>query len=353
MTTKLNSFQIPNSLKREEQTATENYARFVGEPFERGYAHTIGNSLRRVLLSSLEGAAITSVHIAGVQHEFSHISGIVEDVTEIILNLKKVKFRHHSKESAVLSLSVNKEGEVTAADIDSNADYEVINGDQVICTLDKKVAFKCDFEVSVSRGFSTNDENKRENMPIGLIPIDSLFSPVIRVKYTVGNTRIGRMTNYEKLILDITTDRRLLPEEALLQASSILRHHLDVFVNYDDSQVEFEEAIVVEDEKDQEFKKLLNTSVNEIELSVRAANCLNNISITTLGQLASQTEEYMLNCRNFGKKSLDEIKEELKARGLSLGMKFDLTLLEDENDAAQIQVSNEEEGGIQIADIDN
>ena len=353
MTTKLARFEIPNSLKRDEKTATDTYARFVAEPFEKGYGHTLGNSLRRVLLSSLEGAAITSVHIKGVQHEFSHIPGVVEDVTEIVLNLKKVKLIHHTKEPAVLTLNVKKEGKIVAGDISSNSDYEVINKNQIICTLDKKIAFECELEVGVSRGFLTSEENKRPNMAVGIIPMDSLFSPVTRVKYTVENTRIGRMTNYEKLILELTTDGRITPQEALLQGSSILRHHLDVFVNYDNSVVEFEEEAVEENEEDQALKKLLNTSVNEIELSVRAANCLNNINITSLGQLASKTEESMLACRNFGKKSLDEIKEELKVRGLSLGMKFDTSLLDDPSETTGlIQVSSEEEGGVQIAGLD-
>ena len=324
---RLDRFEVPNRLVKDEATATETYAQFVAEPFERGYGHTIGNSLRRVLLSSLEGAAITSVRIAGVQHEFSTLPGVVEDVTDIILNLKKVKFRHHDKEPRVLSIKIEKEGVVTAGDIQEDNIYEVVNKDQVICTLDRKIKLDCEFEVQVGRGFSTNDENKRKDMPIGVIAIDSIFSPVTRVKYEVDSTRVGQMTDFDALILDVWTDGRVEPHDALLQASSILRHHLDVFVNYDDNAVEFEEAPAEQNEENAALKKLLNMSVNEIELSVRAANCLNNANITSVGQLAMKSEAEMLKYRNFGKKSLNEIKDKLSELGLGLGMSLDPSLL--------------------------
>lgn len=319
---------MPNRLVKNEANATETYAQFVAEPFEGGYGHTIGNSLRRVLLSSLEGAAITSVKIAGAAHEFTTLPGVVEDVTDIVLNLKKIRFKHHDKEPRILSISVNKSGEVTAGDITEDTMYEIVNKDEVICTLDRKTKFEAEFEIRVGRGFATGEENKRGDMPIGVIPIDSVFSPVTRVKYTVENTRVGQKTDYDKLILDIWTDGRLAPADALTQASSILRHHLDVFVGYDDSLVEFEEAPEAQSEENQELKKLLNMSVNEIELSVRAANCLNNANITTVGQLAMKTEAEMLKYRNFGKKSLNEIKDKLSELGLSLGMSIDPSLLE-------------------------
>ena len=324
---KLDRFELPNRLTKNEDTETETYAQFVAEPFEGGYGHTIGNSLRRVLLSSLEGAAITSVRIAGVQHEFSSLPGCVEDVTDIILNLKKVKFKHHGKDPRVLTIKCEKEGEITAADIIDDNIYEVVNKDQVICNLDRKVKFDCEFEVKVGRGFNTGDENKRQDMPIGVIAIDSIFSPVVRVKYAVEATRVGQMTDFDKLILDIWTDGRVEPSDALLQASAILRHHLDVFVNYDENAVDFEEAPAEQSEENAALKKLLNMSVNEIELSVRAANCLNNANITTVGQLATKTEAEMLKYRNFGKKSLNEIKEKLVELGLGLGMNIDPSLL--------------------------
>jgi DNA-directed RNA polymerase subunit alpha len=352
MSTKLSRFEIPSRLVKNEATATSTFAQFVAEPFERGYGHTLGNSLRRVLLSSLEGAAITSVRIAGVQHEFSSLPGVVEDVTDIILNLKKVRFRHHDKDARILSIKVEKEGVVTAGDIQDDNIYEVINKDQVICTLDRKVKFDCEFEVRVGRGFSTGDENKRKDQPIGVIAIDSIFSPVIRVKYAVDATRVGQMTDFDKLVLDIWTDGRIEPHDALLQASAILRHHLDVFVNYDDNVVEFEEAPAEQSEENAALKKILNMSVNEIELSVRAANCLNNANITTVGQLAMKTEAEMLKYRNFGKKSLNEIKEKLQELGLSLGMSFEASLLSGPVLAARAQrLGAEEEAPVGLADL--
>ena len=327
---KLDRFELPNRLTKNEETESETFAQFTAEPFEGGYGHTIGNSLRRVLLSSLEGAAITSVRIAGVQHEFSSLPGCVEDVTDIILNLKKVKFKHHGKEPRVLTIKADKEGVITAADINDDNMYEVVNKDQVICNLDRKVKFDCEFEIKVGRGFSTGDENKRKDMPIGVIAIDSIFSPVVRVKYGVEATRVGQMTDYDKLVLDVWTDGRVEPSDALLQASAILRHHLDVFVNYDENAVDFEEAPAEQSEENAALKKLLNMSVNEIELSVRAANCLNNANITTVGQLATKTEAEMLKYRNFGKKSLVEIEELLQEKGLTFGMDLSKYKLDEE-----------------------
>ncbi len=348
----LDRFEIPNRLVKDEDTETDTFAHFVAEPFERGFGHTIGNSLRRVLLSSLEGAAITSVRIAGVQHEFSSLAGVVEDVTDIILNLKKVKFRHYDKEPRVLTLKVEKEGVVTAGDITDDNIYEVVNKDQIICTLDRKTKFDCEFEIKVGRGFNTGDENKRPDMPIGVIAIDSIFSPVTRVKYSIGQTRVGQMTDFDKLELDIWTDGRLEPAEALLQASSIMRHHLDVFVNYDDDAVEFENAAPEQSEENQALKKLLNMSVNEIELSVRAANCLNNANITSVGQLALKSEAEMLKYRNFGKKSLNEIKDKLQELGLGLGMSLDPSLLTGPMPSLVApRLSAEEEAPVGLADL--
>lgn len=349
---KLDRFELPNRLTKNEDTETETYAQFVAEPFEGGYGHTIGNSLRRVLLSSLEGAAITSVRIAGVQHEFSSLPGCVEDVTDIILNLKKVKFKHHGKDPRVLTIKCEKEGEITAADIIDDNIYEVVNKDQVICNLDRKVKFDCEFEVKVGRGFNTGDENKRQDMPIGVIAIDSIFSPVVRVKYAVEATRVGQMTDFDKLILDIWTDGRVEPSDALLQASAILRHHLDVFVNYDENAVDFEEAPAEQSEENAALKKLLNMSVNEIELSVRAANCLNNANITTVGQLATKTGAEMLKYRNFGKKSLNEIKEKLVELGLGLGMNIDPSLLTGAlPSVAAPRLGTEDEAPVGLADL--
>ena len=319
---------MPKSLTKDEAAATETYAKYVAEPFEAGYGHTVGNSLRRVLLSSLEGAAITSVRITGAQHEFASLPGVVEDVTDIILNLKKIKFKAVDHEPRTVTINITKEGQVTAGDIQTIQGIDVLNTAQIICTIDKRQKFEAEMDVRVGRGFFTGDENKRPDMPIGVIPIDSIFSPVTRVKYSVENTRVGQRTDYDKLILEIWTDGRITPDDALLQASAILRHHLDVFVNYDDSQVEFDETPEEVSQENTRLKKLLNMSVNEIELSVRAANCLNNANITTVGQLAMKTEAEMLKYRNFGKKSLNEIKEKLQQLGLSLGMKFESGLVE-------------------------
>ena len=319
---------MPKRLTKEDTTATDTYAKFIAEPFETGYGHTVGNSLRRVLLSSLEGAAISSIKIDGAMHEFATVEGVVEDVTDIVLNLKKVLLKAHTRDTQMLLLSVNKEGEVTAGDIQLNQNVELVNPTQHICTIDKKKKFEMELEVKTGRGFLPGDENKKPNQAIGVVAIDSLFSPVIRVKYAVESARVGQRTDYDRLVLEIWTDGRISPDDALTQASAILQHHLDVFVGYDKNAVEFEEVVDKQDEEKTKLKKLLNMSVNEIELSVRAANCLNNANITTVGQLAMKSEQEMLKYRNFGKKSLNEIKEKLAGLGLTLGMTFEAELLE-------------------------
>jgi DNA-directed RNA polymerase subunit alpha len=326
---------MPKSLVKDEATRTDTYAKFIAEPFEAGYGHTVGNSLRRVLLSSLEGAAITAVKINGASHEFQTLPNVVEDVTDIILNLKKIKFKAHDHEVRNLTIAVNKEGAVTAGDIQESSQVEVINKDQHICTLDKKMKFEADLEVKVGRGFSTGDENKHADQPIGVISIDSIFSPVTRVKYAVENTRVGQRTDYDKLLIEIWTDGRISPEDALVQSSSILKKHFEPFYAYDENAVAFDETPQTQNQENQKLKKLLNMSVNEIELSVRAANCLNNANITSVGQLAQKSEAEMLKYRNFGKKSLNEIKEKLQQLGLSLGMKFEVGMVEPQSaDAA-------------------
>jgi DNA-directed RNA polymerase subunit alpha len=328
MPIRLGRFEMPSRLIKEEATVTPTYTKFIAEPFEAGYGPTIGNSLRRVLLSSLEGASISSVKIEGALHEFATLPGVVEDVTEIILNLKKVLFKLPNRDTRTFFLHASKEGAVTAGDIKLDAGVEVLNPDHVICTLDKKQRFEAELEVKVGRGFCTADFNKKSEQTIGVIPIDSLFSPVRKVKYEVENTRVGQRTDYDKLILEVWTDGRMTPDEALLQSSAILRKHLDIFVNYSEDTIEFEETKPQAREEDSKLRKLLNMSVNEIELSVRAANCLNNANITTVGQLAMKTEAEMLKYRNFGKKSLNEIKDKLVALQLGLGMKIDASLLD-------------------------
>jgi DNA-directed RNA polymerase subunit alpha len=337
MPVRLGRFEMPKRLTKEESTATDTYAKFIADPFETGYGHTIGNSLRRVLLSSLEGAAITSIKIDGAMHEFATIEGVVEDVTDIVLNLKKVKFKAFTRDTQTLLLSANKEGAVTAADIQPNQNVEVVNPGQHICTLDKKKKLEMELEVKVGRGFCPGDENKKPGQPIGVIAIDSIFSPVTRVRYAVEAARVGQRTDYDRLVIELWTDGRITPDDALTQASAILQHHLDVFVGYDKNAVEFEEVVDKQDEEKNKTKKLLNMSVNEIELSVRAANCLNNANITTVGQLAMKSEQEMLKYRNFGKKSLNEIKDKLTALGLSLGMSFEQGLIDSPKEEAPVQ----------------
>jgi DNA-directed RNA polymerase subunit alpha len=333
MPKRLGKFELPSKLTKVEDGATPTYAKFIAEPFEAGYGHTVGNSLRRVLLSSIEGAAISSIKIDGVNHEFQSIDGVVEDVTEIVLNLKKVLIVSHKRETISLSIRATKAGAITAGDIQADANIQVVNPDQVICTLDSKRSFEAEIEIKTGRGYCPGEQNKKEEQPIGVIPIDSLFSPVRLVKYAVENTRVGQITDYDKLILEIWTDGRITPDDALKQAASILKHHLDVFDRVSEEQFDFESQQSEVSEEQNKLRKLLNMSVNEIELSVRAANCLNNANITTVGELAMKTEQEMLKYRNFGKKSLNEIKEKLEALGLSLGMKFDERLLDAKKEA--------------------
>ena len=333
MPKRLGKFELPSKLTKVEDGSSPTYAKFIAEPFEAGYGHTVGNSLRRVLLSSIEGAAISSVKIDGVNHEFQSIEGVVEDVTEIVLNLKKVLIVSHKRDTISLTIKATKAGAVTAADIQADANIQIVNPDQVICTLDSKRTFEAEIEIKTGRGYCPGEQNKKEEQPIGVIPIDSLFSPVRLVKYAVEATRVGQITDYDKLILEVWTDGRITPDDALKQAASILNHHLDVFDRVSEETYEFESQQSEVSEEQNKLRKLLNMSVNEIELSVRAANCLNNANITTVGQLAMKTEQEMLKYRNFGKKSLNEIKEKLEALGLSLGMKFDERLLDAKKEA--------------------
>jgi DNA-directed RNA polymerase subunit alpha len=333
MPKRLGKFELPNKLTKVEEGSSPTYAKFIAEPFEAGYGHTIGNSLRRVLLSSIEGAAISSIKIDGVNHEFQSIDNVVEDVTDIVLNLKKVLLVSTKREPVTLLIKASKTGKVTAADIQADSNITVVNPDQLICTLDSKRAFEAEIEIKTGRGYCPGVDNKKEEQAIGVIPIDSLFSPVRLVKYSVENTRVGQITDYDKLILEIWTDGRITPDDALKQAASILKHHLDVFDRVSEEAFEFESQQSEVSEEQNKLRKLLNMSVNEIELSVRAANCLNNANITTVGELAMKTEQEMLKYRNFGKKSLNEIKEKLEALGLSLGMKFDERLLDTKKEA--------------------
>ena len=326
MSKMLRPFELPSALRKVEQSATDTYAMFIAEPFEAGFAHSIGNALRRVLLSSIEGAAVISLTIDGVSHEFQTIPGVREDVTDIILNIKKVLFKTKDNKTLNLFINVNKEGPVVARDIIGDGEFEVLNPDQLICTLDSKQLFSAKLELATGRGYLLGSQHERRS-EIGLLPVDALFSPVTLVKYSVEDTRVGQVTDYDKLVLEIWTDGRISPSDALKESAAILKHHLDVFDLASSESVEFEDFVKKSSDEQNSLRKLFNMSVNEIELSVRAANCLNNANIMTVGDLVMKTEAEMLKYRNFGKKSLNEIKDKLEEIGLSLGMKVEERLL--------------------------
>ncbi len=327
MPMRLGRFEMPKRLVKDEAGATPTYGRYLAEPLEAGYGRTLGNSLRRVLLSSLEGAAISAVRIEQAPHEFCAIPGVMEDVTDIILNLKKVLLKSHSREVHILTLRKKGPGEVRAGDFVTDGKVDVLNPDLLIATLAEDGVLNMEAEVRVGRGFCPAEGNKKEDEEIGRIPIDSIFSPVRRVNFTVGNTRVGNRTDYDRLTLEIWTDGRVTPDEALTISAGILQHHLELFANFTNQPLEFEEPDRRKDEEREKLRQIFAMSVNEIELSVRAANCLNNANITTVGELAVKTEQEMLRYRNFGKKSLNEIKQKLQEMGLTLGMKIDPDLL--------------------------
>lgn len=320
-------FEMPKKLVCDESTNTETYGKFIAEPFERGYGTTLGSALRRILLSSIEGSAVTSVKLDGIQHEFSSIPGVVEDVTEIILNIKKLILRSHSRQPKVIEIKAEKKGEVKAGDIIHDDTIEIINPNLLIATLTKNTKFHIEMEVGRGRGYYPAEKNKKEGQPIGAIPIDSVFTPVTKVNFHVENTRVGQITDYDKLILEIWTNGSISPKDALLYASHILQKHLDIFVNFGKLPKEEEEEQVKVDE---ELYVKLRMPVSELELSVRSANCLKEAKIRTIGELVQKTESEMLKYRNFGKKSLAEIQEIISGMGLSLGMKIDKKLLKKE-----------------------
>jgi len=311
---------IPNKLVWDEESATPTYTRFVAEPFERGYGFTLGNTLRRVLLSSLEGAAITKVKAEGVLHEFSTVEGIYEDFTTIVLNLKQVILKMDGREPRRISLDVTGEKDVTAGDISTGGTVEIVNPEQHIAHLDKGARLKMDIWVGLGRGYVPAELNKGEDDPIGTIPIDSIFTPVRKVKYAVEDTRVGQRTDYNRLILEIWTDGRISPQDALIHSAAILKKHLDLFTDGERYTVEFEDEEEELRQEDDKLQKLLNMSISEIELSVRSSNCIETANIKTIGDLVSKSEAEMLQYRNFGKKSLEEIKAILDELGLHLGM---------------------------------
>ncbi|PIQ81706.1 MAG: DNA-directed RNA polymerase subunit alpha [Candidatus Omnitrophica bacterium CG11_big_fil_rev_8_21_14_0_20_64_10] len=314
-------FQMPSRIECDESTYTNTYGKFTAEPFERGYGSTIGNSLRRILLSSLEGAAITSVRFEGVSHGFSAIPGVAEDVAEIIMNLKQVILKAHTRSPKTLTLSVEKKGEVTAGQIVTDESVEILNPDLKIATLTKAANFKVEMEVGIGRGYVPVERNRKESQPIGVIALDSAFSPVKRVNFRVEDTRVGQMTDYDKLIMEVTTNGAINPKEALLTSAYILQKHLDVFTGF--GELPADEAEGGEEVLPAGVVEKLRMPVTELELSVRSANCLREAKIKTIADLVQKSEGEILKFRNFGKKSLAEIAEILKGMGLTLGMKLD------------------------------
>lgn len=303
--------------KIETVTVSEdgNYGRFVVEPLERGYGTTLGNSLRRILLSSLPGAAVTSVQIDGVLHEFSTVPGVVEDVTEIILNLKGLSLKIHSDEEKVLEIDAEGEGNITAADIRADSDVEILNPDLHIATLSSGARLHMRVHANRGRGYVPADRNKSEDQLIGVIPVDSIYTPITRVNYSVENTRVGQVTNYDKLAIEVWTDGSIRPEEAVSLGAKILTEHLDLFVGLTDEAKDAE--IMVEKEEDKK-EKVLEMTIEELDLSVRSYNCLKRAGINTVQELITKTEEDMMKVRNLGRKSLEEVQEKLDELGLAL-----------------------------------
>ena len=306
----------PNKLDINAGHDPDRVAAIVAEPLERGFGLTLGNALRRVLLSSLQGAAVNSVQIDGVLHEFSSIAGVREDVTDVILNIKEIAIRMHVEGPKRLVLRKEGPGVVTAADIEQIADVEVLNPEQVLCTLDDGAEIRMEFTVNTGKGYVPADRNRPEDAPIGLIPVDSLYSPVKKVSYKVENTREGQILDYDKLTLTVETDGSVKPEDAVAFAARILQDQLQTFVNFEEPQRE----VVEEKGPELEFNAALLKKVDELELSVRSANCLKNDNIVYIGDLIQKTEAEMLRTPNFGRKSLNEIKEVLAQMGLHLGM---------------------------------
>jgi DNA-directed RNA polymerase subunit alpha len=306
----------PTKLDIQQTRERRRVATMVAEPLERGFGMTLGNALRRVLLSSLQGAAVSSVQIDGVLHEFSSIAGVREDVTDIILNIKEIAFRMNGEGPKRLVLKKEGPGTVTAGDIQLTGDIEVLNPAHVICTLDEEAEIRIEFTINTGKGYVSAERNRPEDAPIGLIPVDSLYSPVKRVSYRVENTREGQILDYDKLILTVETDGSVSPDDSVAYAARILQDQLSVFINFDEPS-----KVVIEDIKPElEFNAALLKKVDELELSVRSANCLKNDNIVYIGDLIQKTEAEMLRTPNFGRKSLNEIKEVLAQMGLHLGM---------------------------------
>lgn len=324
------NFELPSRVQPDPGTLTDEYGRFSIEPFERGFGHTIGNGLRRVLISSIEGAAVTAVRIEGASHEFDSLEGVYEDVSEIILNIKRLRIEYDGDEPIVCRIEKSGEGPVTGADVQCPGEAKVVNTDLLLCTLTMDRDISIELEVKTGRGYVQSEENRFEDQPLGTIPVDSAYSPVQRVRYSIEATRVGKFTNYDRLVLEIWTDGTVTPEMALTEAAKIYRKHLNPFViagtSRDDEPVtetpvssEFNQR----NRETSELKKILDQPIAELELSVRARNCLDSADLRTLRDLVSMSETEVMNLKNLGKTSLTEIKTKLAERGLSLGMPID------------------------------
>jgi len=325
-------FQLPDTIRFDEDTLTNTYGKLIAEPLERGFGTTIGNALRRVLLSSIEGAAVTAVKIPGALHEFSTIKGVKEDVIDVILNIKKLRFKLYSNTKKIATIKVKGPQNVTGSDIRGDASFEVLNTEQVIATLDKDATFEAEMYIKKGKGYVPAELNKEENLPVDMIVVDSVFTPVKKVNFTVEKARVGRATDYDRLVMEIWTDGSITPEKAVSQAASIIIEHLELVVleeeQKEEENISIEESnLVYSASEDPIFNVNLLKSVEELELSVRSYNCLKNADIKTIADLVQKTEQEMLRTKNFGRKSLNEIKEILHGMGLRLGMRVDLDAL--------------------------
>lgn len=310
----------PKGLEIERESLTDNYGRFIAKPLERGFGTTIGNSLRRILLSSLQGVAVTAVRIDGVLHEFSTLSDVVEDVADILLNLKEVRFKLYVDGPRTVTIEKSGSGVITAADIQVDETVEVLNPEQHICTLGKEAKFRAELRLEFGKGYVPSENLRRDDLPAGVIPVDAFFSPIRKVNYTVAQSRVGQRTDYDKLELEVWTDGSVRPEDAVAYSSKILKDQLSIFINFDESlEPEVLEPVI---EKETTNDNLYRT-VDELELSVRSANCLQNAGIKYIGELVQKTEAEMLKTKNFGRKSLNEIKEILSEMGLGFGLRIE------------------------------
>jgi DNA-directed RNA polymerase subunit alpha len=316
-------FQKPKRLEVDRESATEHYGRFSAQPFERGFATTVGNSLRRVLLSSIEGAAISAVRVEGVLHEFSPIPGAMEDTTDLILNLKKIALKMHVEHPKTLFLKTSEDGEIRAKHITPDPDVEILDPEAYIATLGKGSTLSLEMRVKQGRGYVSADKNFDEDLSIGWIPVDSVHSPVKKVNYFVENARVGQATDYEKLTLEVWSNGAVSPRDAVGLAAKLMKDHLTIFINIEDEDEDEETPVEISEHDREAWSEKLTKSVDEMELSVRSYNCLKNANIRTIGELVQKTEAEMLKTKNFGRKSLNEIKEILTTMGLSLGMKLD------------------------------